>query len=109
MANVNNVSPIGNPLRPFRSLSSMNNIRSFNGPALDMRVGPVENNDVPGTIPLACFQPLLEGRGQANLTRYYFSSKTRTCEEFTYTGKGGNQVVSSVSFCGITVTFAHLF
>ncbi|VDK79095.1 unnamed protein product [Litomosoides sigmodontis] len=91
LAIANNAIPIGSPLRALRSLPSMNNVRSFNGPALDMGVSPVENNDAPGTIPLACFQPLLEGRGQANLTRYYFSSRTRTCEEFTYTGKGGNQ------------------
>lgn len=87
-----NTLPTANPLRPLRSLLSMSFMRSFNGPALDMGIDSTGHNDMPGMIPLACFQPLLEGRGQAKLTRYYFSSRTRTCEKFIYSGKGGNQV-----------------
>lgn len=85
-----NGSPLSNQIRSLRSLFSMNTMRNFNGatPGIDF----IEQNDVPGTIPLACFQPLLEGRGQAKLTRFYFNSRTRICEKFIYTGKGGNQV-----------------
>ncbi|VDN04750.1 unnamed protein product, partial [Onchocerca ochengi] len=58
---------------------------------MDMRNDGAKNYDIPGSIPIACFQPLLEGKGQAKLTRYYFNSRTRTCDKFTYSGKGGNQ------------------
>uniref|UniRef100_A0AAF5PS51 BPTI/Kunitz inhibitor domain-containing protein n=2 Tax=Wuchereria bancrofti TaxID=6293 RepID=A0AAF5PS51_WUCBA len=90
LANVNTV-PIANPLRPLRSLVSMNFMQNLNGPALDTGTDSTEQNDMVGIIPLVCFQPMLEGRGQAKLTRYYFNSITRTCEKFIYSGKGGNQ------------------
>ncbi|VDM20671.1 unnamed protein product [Wuchereria bancrofti] len=86
LANVNTV-PIANPLRPLRSLVSMNFMQNLNGPALDTGTDSTEQNDMVGIIPL----PMLEGRGQAKLTRYYFNSITRTCEKFIYSGKGGNQ------------------
>ncbi|CAG9535954.1 unnamed protein product [Cercopithifilaria johnstoni] len=85
LANMNAL-PIANPLRQLRSI-----VRNLNGLSLNMGIDPAEHNDAPGTIPLACFQPLLEGRGRANLTRYYFNSRKRICEKFIYTGKGGNQ------------------
>ncbi|EJD73833.1 kunitz/Bovine pancreatic trypsin inhibitor domain-containing protein [Loa loa] len=86
-----NTMPITNQFRPLRSLLSTNFMQNFNGPALDMRIGSSEHNDMPGMISQACFQSLQEGRGQAKLTRYYFNSRTRTCEKFIYSGKGGNQ------------------
>uniref|UniRef100_A0A915PV89 BPTI/Kunitz inhibitor domain-containing protein n=1 Tax=Setaria digitata TaxID=48799 RepID=A0A915PV89_9BILA len=69
-----------------------NMMQNYDELAMDPGVHYVtENNDMPGTIPLACFQPMLEGKGQAKLTRYYFNGRTRTCNKFIYTGKGGNQ------------------
>ncbi|MCP9260627.1 Kunitz/Bovine pancreatic trypsin inhibitor domain protein [Dirofilaria immitis] len=87
-----NTVPITNySLRPARNSLPMNIMQSFIGPVSDMGIDDTEHYDMPATIPLACFQPLLEGKGQAKLTRYYFNSRTRTCNEFTYSGKGGNQ------------------
>lgn len=85
-----------NEQKMFRSLSSMNFLQNFNGPALDAEIDSAkqQQNDIAGgtTIPLACFQSLVEGKGQAKLNRYYFNSRTRMCEKFIYSGKGGNQV-----------------
>ncbi|XP_051033145.1 tissue factor pathway inhibitor 2 isoform X2 [Phodopus roborovskii] len=42
-------------------------------------------------IPSFCSSPRDEGLCAANVTRYYFNSRNKTCETFTYTGCGGNE------------------
>ncbi|MEE6466568.1 hypothetical protein FKM82_006997 [Ascaphus truei] len=37
-----------------------------------------------------CYSPKDEGSCSASVTRYYFNIGSKTCEEFTYTGCGGN-------------------
>ncbi|XP_017380594.1 tissue factor pathway inhibitor 2 [Cebus imitator] len=37
-----------------------------------------------------CYSPKDEGLCSANVTRYYFNPRYKTCEAFTYTGCGGN-------------------
>ncbi|XP_054352891.1 tissue factor pathway inhibitor 2 isoform X3 [Pongo pygmaeus] len=41
-------------------------------------------------IPSFCYSPKDEGLCFANVTRYYFNPRYRTCDAFTYTGCGGN-------------------
>ncbi|XP_052028380.1 tissue factor pathway inhibitor 2 [Apodemus sylvaticus] len=43
------------------------------------------------SIPSFCSSPKDEGLCSANVTRYYFNSRNKTCETFTYTGCGGNE------------------
>lgn len=43
------------------------------------------------SIPSFCFSPKDEGLCSANVTRYYFNSRNKACETFTYTGCGGNE------------------
>uniref|UniRef100_A0A914V4D2 BPTI/Kunitz inhibitor domain-containing protein n=1 Tax=Plectus sambesii TaxID=2011161 RepID=A0A914V4D2_9BILA len=38
-----------------------------------------------------CTTPLAIGSGPANLPRWYFNTQSRQCQQFTYTGIGGNQ------------------
>ncbi|KAL6089917.1 hypothetical protein STEG23_027229 [Scotinomys teguina] len=45
----------------------------------------------PRKIPSFCFSPKDEGLCSANVTRYYFNSRNKACETFTYTGCGGNE------------------
>ncbi|XP_076769175.1 tissue factor pathway inhibitor 2 isoform X2 [Arvicanthis niloticus] len=42
-------------------------------------------------VPSFCSSPKDEGLCSANVTRYYFNSRNKTCETFTYTGCGGNE------------------
>ncbi|CAO2602901.1 Tissue factor pathway inhibitor 2, partial [Lemmus lemmus] len=42
-------------------------------------------------VPSFCSSPKDEGLCSANLTRYYFNSRNKACETFTYTGCGGNE------------------
>uniref|UniRef100_A0A8C6HJE2 Tissue factor pathway inhibitor 2 n=1 Tax=Mus spicilegus TaxID=10103 RepID=A0A8C6HJE2_MUSSI len=42
-------------------------------------------------IPSFCSSPKDEGLCSANVTRFYFNSRNKTCETFTYTGCGGNE------------------
>ncbi|XP_056154598.1 tissue factor pathway inhibitor 2 [Lampris incognitus] len=42
------------------------------------------------TIPVLCFDPLDKGRCAASIQRYYYNTATKKCEEFIYTGCGGN-------------------
>ncbi|CAK7307150.1 Tissue factor pathway inhibitor 2 [Vulpes lagopus] len=44
----------------------------------------------PKKSPSFCYSPKDEGLCSANLTRYYFNPRHRTCEAFAYTGCGGN-------------------
>ncbi|XP_032616936.1 tissue factor pathway inhibitor 2 [Hylobates moloch] len=44
----------------------------------------------PKKIPSFCYSPKDEGLCSANVTRYYFNPRYRTCDAFTYTGCGGN-------------------
>ncbi|EDL84391.1 tissue factor pathway inhibitor 2, isoform CRA_b [Rattus norvegicus] len=43
------------------------------------------------SIPSFCSSPKDEGLCSANVTRYYFNSRNKACETFTYTGCGGNE------------------
>ncbi|OBS63880.1 hypothetical protein A6R68_07580 [Neotoma lepida] len=45
----------------------------------------------PRKIPSFCSSPKDEGLCSANVTRYYFNSRNKACETFTYTGCGGNE------------------
>ncbi|XP_051033144.1 tissue factor pathway inhibitor 2 isoform X1 [Phodopus roborovskii] len=45
----------------------------------------------PRKVPSFCSSPRDEGLCAANVTRYYFNSRNKTCETFTYTGCGGNE------------------
>nr|XP_012306226.1 tissue factor pathway inhibitor 2 [Aotus nancymaae] len=38
-----------------------------------------------------CYSPKDEGLCSANVTRYYFNPRYKTCEAFAYTGCGGNE------------------
>lgn len=38
-----------------------------------------------------CEQELEIGNGDAILERFYYDSTTRTCQQFQYTGSGGNE------------------
>ncbi|XP_040287135.1 tissue factor pathway inhibitor 2 isoform X2 [Bufo bufo] len=40
--------------------------------------------------PSFCYNPRDEGSCSASVTRYYFNTESKACEEFTYTGCGGN-------------------
>lgn len=40
--------------------------------------------------PSYCYSPKDEGLCSANVTRYHFNPRHKTCEAFTYTGCGGN-------------------
>ncbi|XP_074840833.1 tissue factor pathway inhibitor 2 isoform X2 [Carettochelys insculpta] len=42
------------------------------------------------TGPLLCYSPKDEGLCSSSVTRYYYNPKSRSCEEFSYTGCGGN-------------------
>ncbi|XP_053876420.1 tissue factor pathway inhibitor 2 isoform X1 [Malaclemys terrapin pileata] len=42
------------------------------------------------TGPSLCYSPKDEGSCSASVTRYYYNSKSQSCEEFSYTGCGGN-------------------
>ncbi|XP_019353652.1 tissue factor pathway inhibitor 2 isoform X2 [Alligator mississippiensis] len=42
------------------------------------------------TGPSLCYSPKDEGLCSASITRYYYNSKSKLCEEFSYTGCGGN-------------------
>ncbi|XP_037692611.1 tissue factor pathway inhibitor 2 [Choloepus didactylus] len=44
----------------------------------------------PKKRPSFCFSPKDGGLCSANVTRYYFNPRHKTCETFTYTGCGGN-------------------
>lgn len=39
-----------------------------------------------------CTLPVKSGNGYSQLPRFYYNAKTRACEQFVYSGKGGNQV-----------------
>lgn len=41
-------------------------------------------------VPVLCLDPLDKGRCSASITRYYYNAKSRTCEEFVYSGCGGS-------------------
>ncbi|XP_012503280.1 PREDICTED: tissue factor pathway inhibitor 2 [Propithecus coquereli] len=45
----------------------------------------------PKKSPSFCYSPKDEGICSANVTRYYFNPRHKTCEAFTYTGCGGNE------------------
>uniref|UniRef100_A0A8C0G0W1 Tissue factor pathway inhibitor 2 n=1 Tax=Chelonoidis abingdonii TaxID=106734 RepID=A0A8C0G0W1_CHEAB len=40
--------------------------------------------------PSLCYSPKDEGLCSSSVTRYYYDSKSQSCEEFSYTGCGGN-------------------
>lgn len=40
----------------------------------------------------SCLLPLSRGNGIAKLPRFYYNFRSRSCEQFIYTGRGGNQV-----------------
>uniref|UniRef100_A0A8C4YEW4 Tissue factor pathway inhibitor n=1 Tax=Gopherus evgoodei TaxID=1825980 RepID=A0A8C4YEW4_9SAUR len=42
------------------------------------------------TGPSLCYSPKDEGLCSSSVTRYYYNSKSQSCEEFSYTGCGGN-------------------
>ncbi|CAM5093713.1 unnamed protein product [Eretmochelys imbricata] len=42
------------------------------------------------TGPLLCYSPKDEGLCSSSVTRYYYNSKSQSCEEFSYTGCGAN-------------------
>ncbi|VDO45193.1 unnamed protein product [Onchocerca flexuosa] len=42
-------------------------------------------------IGISCEQELEIGNGDANLVRFYYDSSTRTCQQFQYSGLGGNE------------------
>lgn len=44
----------------------------------------------PKRAPSFCYTPKDEGLCSANVTRYYFNARNKTCETFKYTGCGGN-------------------
>ncbi|XP_003896360.1 tissue factor pathway inhibitor 2 [Papio anubis] len=44
----------------------------------------------PKKSPSFCYSPKDEGLCSANVTRYYFNPRYKTCDAFTYTGCGGN-------------------
>nr|XP_019585273.1 PREDICTED: tissue factor pathway inhibitor 2 [Rhinolophus sinicus] len=44
----------------------------------------------PKKRPSYCYSPKDEGLCSANVTRYHFNPRHKTCEAFTYTGCGGN-------------------
>ncbi|KAK0411672.1 hypothetical protein QR680_005774 [Steinernema hermaphroditum] len=54
-------------------------------------VGSTQESTVccPGTMN-PCLLPMDVGRGSASLTRFYFNQLTRRCEQFAYSGEGGN-------------------
>ncbi|XP_025023387.1 tissue factor pathway inhibitor 2 isoform X2 [Python bivittatus] len=42
------------------------------------------------TAPSFCYSPKDEGSCSASVPRFYYNTKTKTCEKFSYTGCGGN-------------------
>lgn len=50
-----------------------------------------KNRCEPQKMPSFCSSPKDEGLCSANITRYYFNSRNKACETFTYTGCGGNE------------------
>lgn len=44
----------------------------------------------PKKFPSFCYSPKDEGLCRANITRYYYNSRYKVCEPFSYTGCGGN-------------------
>lgn len=49
-----------------------------------------KNFCAPKKGPSFCYSPKDEGQCSAKLTRYYYNSRDKVCESFTYTGCGGN-------------------
>ncbi|KAK2836395.1 hypothetical protein Q7C36_014264 [Tachysurus vachellii] len=41
-------------------------------------------------VPVICLEGLDKGTGSEYFTRYYYDSMKKTCKEFEYTGRGGN-------------------
>ncbi|VDN07681.1 unnamed protein product [Thelazia callipaeda] len=78
--------------KPMANFQRINMMQKFDAPAQDANIDhDNEYNDALSSTSVKCFQPLLQGRGQAKLLRYYFNGRTRTCDQFIYSGKGGNQ------------------
>ncbi|XP_061443197.1 tissue factor pathway inhibitor 2 [Rhineura floridana] len=42
------------------------------------------------SAPFFCYRPKDEGTCSASVPRFYYNAKTKTCQEFNYTGCGGN-------------------
>ncbi|XP_039976984.1 tissue factor pathway inhibitor 2 [Xiphias gladius] len=57
------------------------------------------------TVPVLCQDPLDKGRCSASITRYYYNTATKMCEEFIYSGCGGssNNFVSRHSCMDVCV------
>ncbi|XP_017277888.1 tissue factor pathway inhibitor 2 isoform X2 [Kryptolebias marmoratus] len=57
------------------------------------------------TVPILCLDPLDKGKCSASITRYYYNTATKKCEEFVYTGCGGsnNNFVSRQSCTDVCV------
>ncbi|XP_032437748.1 tissue factor pathway inhibitor 2 isoform X1 [Xiphophorus hellerii] len=57
------------------------------------------------TIPVLCLDPLDKGKCSASITRYYYNTATKMCEEFVYSGCGGssNNFVSRQSCVDVCV------
>lgn len=41
-------------------------------------------------VPVLCMDRLDKGSCSASITRYYYNTATKMCEEFTYSGCGGS-------------------
>ncbi|XP_028278765.1 tissue factor pathway inhibitor 2 [Parambassis ranga] len=56
-------------------------------------------------VPVLCLDPLDNGRCSASITRYYYNTATKMCEEFVYSGCGGssNNFVSRQSCMDVCV------
>ncbi|XP_029444756.1 tissue factor pathway inhibitor 2 [Rhinatrema bivittatum] len=53
--------------------------------------------------PLFCYSPKDEGTCSASVTRYFYSPESKACEEFTYTGCGGNS--NNLSLLKIVIVY----
>ncbi|TSK31462.1 Tissue factor pathway inhibitor [Bagarius yarrelli] len=42
------------------------------------------------TVPVICRDGLEKGTGNTSFTRYYYDARQKTCKQFEYTGRGGN-------------------
>ncbi|KAF0024718.1 hypothetical protein F2P81_023520 [Scophthalmus maximus] len=57
------------------------------------------------TVPVLCLDPMDKGKCSASITRYYYNTATKMCEEFIYSGCGGssNNFVSRHSCMDVCV------
>uniref|UniRef100_A0A8C6VZK9 Tissue factor pathway inhibitor 2 n=1 Tax=Nothobranchius furzeri TaxID=105023 RepID=A0A8C6VZK9_NOTFU len=62
------------------------------------------------TVPMLCLDPLDKGKCSASITRYYYNTATKSCQDFVYTGCGGssNNFVSQQSCMDVCVKGGYL-